>query len=117
MRLAFSDQSLRGASAVVQGFGNVGYYAAKFLAEEDGARVVVIAERDGYVANPKGLPIEPLKQHQLLTGSILGFPGATSVAGDMTGIELACDVLIPAARGSILRAPIEPPKGTSTSER
>ncbi|WP_342740935.1 Glu/Leu/Phe/Val dehydrogenase [Bradyrhizobium sp. B117] len=73
------------------------YHVAKFLSEEDGARVIDIAERDGYVANPKGLPIELLKQHQLLTGSILGFPGATSVAGDMTGIELPCDVLIPAA--------------------
>ncbi|WGD51074.1 hypothetical protein QA641_36885 [Bradyrhizobium sp. CB1650] len=64
--------------------------------------MVVVAERDGYVANPKGLPIKPLKQHQLLTGSILGFPDATSLAGDMTGIELACDVLIPAAMESAI---------------
>ncbi|MCK1738295.1 Glu/Leu/Phe/Val dehydrogenase [Bradyrhizobium sp. 138] len=97
-------RNLKNASVVVQGFGNVGYHAAKFLSEEDGARVILVAERDGYVANPKGLPVELLKQHQLLTGSILGFPGATSVSGDMTGIELACDVLIPAAMESAIHS-------------
>lgn len=40
-------RELKGASVVVQGFGNVGYHAAKFLSEEDGARLIVIAERDG----------------------------------------------------------------------
>lgn len=82
---------------IVQGFGNVGYHAAKFLSEEDGARITVIAERDGYVANPEGLAIEALKQHQLRTGSILGFDGAETIAGDMTGLEKPCDILIPAA--------------------
>ncbi|MCK1496693.1 Glu/Leu/Phe/Val dehydrogenase [Bradyrhizobium sp. 188] len=90
-------RDLKDASVVVQGFGNVGYHAAKFLSEEDDARVIAVAERDGYVANPKGLPIELLKRHQVQTGSILGFAGGTSAAGDMSGIELACDVLIPAA--------------------
>lgn len=90
-------RDLKGATVVVQGFGNVGYHTAKFLSEEDGARVLVIAERDGYVANPEGLPVEALKQHQLRTGSILGFDGAKSFAGDMSGIEEACDILIPAA--------------------
>ncbi|RWE14984.1 MAG: glutamate dehydrogenase, partial [Mesorhizobium sp.] len=74
---------LKGASVIVQGFGNVGYHAAKFLSEEDGARVIAVAERDGYVANSDGLAIEALKQHQLRTGSILGFEGASSFAGDM----------------------------------
>ncbi len=90
-------RDLKGASVVVQGFGNVGYHAAKFLSEEDGARVTIVAERDGYVASPEGLPIEALKQHQLRTGSILGFAHAKSFPGDMTGIEEPCDVLIPAA--------------------
>ncbi|WP_354098394.1 Glu/Leu/Phe/Val dehydrogenase [Bradyrhizobium sp. S3.2.12] len=91
------QRDLKDASVVVQGFGNVGFHAAKFLSEEDNARVIAITESDGYVANPKGLSIESLKRHQRQTGSILGFPGATSAAGDMSGIELACDVLIPAA--------------------
>ncbi|MER9108622.1 Glu/Leu/Phe/Val dehydrogenase [Mesorhizobium sp. M0848] len=90
-------RELKGASVVVQGFGNVGYHAAKFLSEEDGARITVVAEHDGYVASPEGLPVEALKQHQLGTGSILGFDGAESFAGDLSGVEEACDILIPAA--------------------
>ncbi|UCI34912.1 Glu/Leu/Phe/Val family dehydrogenase [Mesorhizobium sp. B4-1-4] len=90
-------RDLRDASVIVQGFGNVGYHAAKFLSEEDGGRVIIVTERDGYVANPAGLSIQALKQHQLKTGSVLGFPGAQSFAADMTGIEQSCDVLIPAA--------------------
>lgn len=97
-------RELMNASVVVQGFGNVGYHAAKFLSEEDGARVTVVAERDGYVANPEGLSIEALKQHQTRTGSILGFEGATSFAGDMTGVEQPCDVLIPAAMENAIHA-------------
>lgn len=90
-------RDLNGTSVIVQGFGNVGYHAAKFLSEDDGARITVVAERDGYVANPEGLAIEALKQHQLRTGSILGFAGAKSFADDMTGLEQPCDILIPAA--------------------
>ncbi|WP_246763641.1 Glu/Leu/Phe/Val dehydrogenase [Rhizobium sp. 007] len=90
-------RDLKDASVILQGFGNVGYHAAKFLSEQDGARVTIVAERDGYVAHPEGLNIEALKQHQICTGSILGFAGAKSFAGDMTGIEQPCDVLIPAA--------------------
>ncbi|WP_032924962.1 Glu/Leu/Phe/Val dehydrogenase [Mesorhizobium sp. LNHC229A00] len=90
-------RDLGGATVVVQGFGNVGYHAAKFLSEEDGARVIVVAERDGYVANPEGIAVEALKQHLIRTGSILGFAGAKSFAGDTTGIQQQCDILIPAA--------------------
>lgn len=90
-------RDLTDASVIVQGFGNVGYHAAKFLCEDDGARVTIVAERDGYVAHPDGLRIEALKQHQIRTGSILGFEGGKSHPGDMTGIEKPCEVLIPAA--------------------
>lgn len=90
-------RDLKWISVAVQGFGNVGYHAAKFLSEDDGALITVVSERDGYVAHPEGLPIEALKRHQLRTGSILGFPDAESFDGDMTGLERPCDILIPAA--------------------
>ncbi|MER8474090.1 Glu/Leu/Phe/Val dehydrogenase [Mesorhizobium sp. M1328] len=90
-------RDLNDTSVVVQGFGNVGYHAAKFLSEQDGARITVVAERDGYVADPEGLAVEALKQHQVRTGSVLGFAGAKSFAGDMSGLEAPCDILIPAA--------------------
>lgn len=90
-------RSMKNLSIIVQGFGNVGYHAAKFLSEEDGARITVVVERDGYVCNPDGLAIDRLKQHHLATGSILGFAGASSHKGLKCGIEQACDILIPAA--------------------
>lgn len=90
-------RDLRGMSIVVQGFGNVGYHAAKFLSENDGAKITAIVEHDGYIACPQGLPVEAVKQHQLANGSILGFPGATSVEDSSAGLELPCDILIPAA--------------------
>ncbi|WP_034815133.1 Glu/Leu/Phe/Val dehydrogenase [Ensifer sp. BR816] len=97
-------RDLKGAAVIVQGFGNVGYHAAKFVSEEDGARVTIVAERDGYVTNADGIAVEALKQHQIKTGSILGFEGATSFPGDMSGIEQPCDVLIPAAMENAIHA-------------
>ncbi|MGM4884494.1 Glu/Leu/Phe/Val family dehydrogenase [Rhizobium sophoriradicis] len=97
-------RDLKGAAVIVQGFGNVGYHAARFLSEENGARITVVAERDGYVANADGLAIEALKQHQNKTGSILGFEGATSFPCDIKGIEQPCDILIPAAMENAIHA-------------
>ena len=90
-------RNLSAMSIVVQGFGNVGYHAAKFLSEDDGAKIIAIAEHDGFISNPVGLDIEAVKAHQLNTGSILGFDGAKSHRDDATGIQMACDILIPAA--------------------
>ncbi|MGB6347757.1 MAG: Glu/Leu/Phe/Val dehydrogenase dimerization domain-containing protein, partial [Methyloceanibacter sp.] len=53
--------SLTGKRLIIQGLGNVGYHAAKFLSEEDGCRVVGVIERDGAVWSDGGLPIEYLK--------------------------------------------------------
>lgn len=86
-----------GKKVVVQGFGNVGYHAAKFFAEA-GSIVTTIIEWDGYIHNSDGLDIAALKEHRNLTGSILAFPGAQSVRGQsLVGLETPCDILIPAA--------------------
>jgi glutamate dehydrogenase (NAD(P)+) len=90
-------RNLSEMTIVVQGFGNVGYHAAKFLSLEDRAKIVCIAERDGYLFNQDGLDVEAVKQHQVATGSVLGFPGAESFSDTGAGLELECDILIPAA--------------------
>ncbi|ESW68726.1 hypothetical protein X772_34250 [Mesorhizobium sp. LSJC280B00] len=82
---------------IVQGFGNVGYHAAKFLTEEDRAKIICIVERDGFVFNPDGLDIEAVNSHRIRTGSILDFPGAQSSTEKERGLEIECDILIPAA--------------------
>jgi glutamate dehydrogenase (NAD(P)+) len=87
---------LEGKTVVFQGFGNVGYYAAKFLSEEDGCKVVSVSEWDNSVYDPKGLDIEKLNQFKRETGSIKNFPGAeTRPPGAIW--DVPCDILIPAA--------------------
>ncbi len=97
-------RELSSMTIVVQGLGNVGYHAAKFLSENDGAKVIGIVERDGYITNPDGLMVEAVKQYQLANGTILGFPGATSIKDSDAGLELECDILIPAAMENAITA-------------
>ncbi len=89
--------SLEGKRIVVQGFGNVGYHAAKFLEEEDGAKIVAIVERDGALQNDAGLSVERVSEYMRETGSVKGFPDATYVADGRPVLEVDCDVLVPAA--------------------
>ncbi len=87
---------LAGKRVVVQGLGNVGYHAAKFL-EEGGAVIVGIAEREGAVHNPKGLDLEAVVAHRKAKGTCLGFAGAIDIAPSLAALELDCDILVPAA--------------------
>jgi glutamate dehydrogenase (NAD(P)+) len=89
-------RKLGDCSVVVQGFGNVGYHAAKFLAE-DGCKITAVIERDGVVLNEDGLDIEALKAHVVKTGTVRGFESATFSEDGAAGLELKCDILIPAA--------------------
>ncbi len=91
------DGELEGKSVIVQGLGNVGYHAAKFLSEEDGAKVIAVIERDGAVINPDGLEIEQLKAYLIDSGGVKGFAGSTFVADGAKVLEEECDILIPAA--------------------
>ena len=87
---------VEGKRVVVQGLGNVGYYAAKYL-EEAGAVLVGLAEYEGAITNPKGLDLEKVVAHRQETESILDFPGATNVEKSADALELDCDILVPAA--------------------
>jgi glutamate dehydrogenase (NAD(P)+) len=87
---------LEGKTVVVQGLGNVGYHAAKFC-REAGALVIGIAEREGAITNPRGLNEEEVFQHRRGGASILTFPGATALPNTAAALEMACDILIPAA--------------------
>ncbi len=81
---------------VIQGFGNVGSYSAKFL-HESGARVIAIAERDGAIVNEKGIDIPKLMDHFEKYKTITTFPGVTVLKNSLDALELQCDVLVPAA--------------------
>jgi glutamate dehydrogenase (NAD(P)+) len=92
-----------GKTIVVQGLGNVGYHSAKFF-REAGAKVIGLAEYEGAIMNPDGLNEEEVFQHRKATGSILNFPGATNLAKNTDALELACDILIPAALENVINA-------------
>lgn len=87
---------LEGKRVVVQGLGNVGYHAAKFLCDE-GARIVALAEYEGAIYNPNGLDPDAVLHHRRATGSILDFSSAHNFARSSDALEYPCDILIPAA--------------------
>jgi len=86
---------LKGKRIIVQGLGNVGYYAAKFLSDEDGAKVTHVIERDGSIVNHKGIDISSLKKHLIVKGTIKGFNGFIEAGAEI--LEEEADILIPAA--------------------
>ncbi len=88
---------LYGKRIIIQGLGNVGYHAAKFLSEEDGAKIIAVVERDGMLTDDKGINIEDLHQYICSNRSVKGFPDARFTKDGKAGLELECDILIPAA--------------------
>ena len=88
---------LEGQRIVIQGLGNVGYHAAKFLSEDDGAKIIAVIERDGALINDDGIDIENLHQHIIEHRTIKNFPGARFEQDGKKVLELECDILIPAA--------------------
>ena len=94
---------LEGKRVVVQGLGNVGYHAAKFLSEEDGAKVIAVIERDGALFDDKGLDIEDIRQWMNKSGGLLAnYPRATFSPDGAAALELDCDILIPAAMEGVI---------------
>ena len=88
---------LEGKRVIVQGFGNVGFHAAKYLVELEGVRLVGVIERDGAVLCDTGIDPDELAEHRRRTGGVAGFPGARFVADGHRALTYDCDILIPAA--------------------
>ncbi|MEP4197671.1 MAG: Glu/Leu/Phe/Val dehydrogenase [Aliishimia sp.] len=89
--------SLDGKRVIVQGLGNVGYHAAKFLSEEDGCRITGIIEHDGALFDADGLDVERVRNWLIKHGGIAGYPDAVHTAKGSDVMEEECDILIPAA--------------------
>jgi glutamate dehydrogenase (NAD(P)+) len=87
---------LQGKTVIVQGLGNVGYHAAKYL-EEGGCRLVGVGEYEGGMYKADGFRLEELVAHRKRTGTILKFPGATDFESSRDVLTLPCDILVPAA--------------------
>ncbi|WP_291729513.1 Glu/Leu/Phe/Val dehydrogenase [Leisingera sp. F5] len=93
---------LDGKRIIVQGLGNVGYHAAKFLSEEDGSRITGIIERDGGLSNPDGLDVEGVRNWIVKHGGVSGYPDAQYVEDGALLLEEECDILIPAALEGVI---------------
>ena len=86
---------LKGKRVIIQGLGNVGYHAALFLSQEDGAKITHVLERGGAIINEQGIDIPRLREHIIQSGSIKGFPGFSDKGPEL--LEADADILIPAA--------------------
>lgn len=93
---------LEGKRVIVQGLGNVGYHAAKFLSEEDGAKVTTVIEYNGSIHNEEGIDIEDAKAWMGRHGSFKDYRGATFIEDGSELLESECDILIPAAMESVI---------------
>lgn len=88
---------VEGKKIIVQGMGNVGFFAAKALSDF-GAIIVGVCEYEGALYNEDGLDIDEVLAYRNNRGSLLGFPGAKKEFNNSAeGLEQPCDVLIPAA--------------------
>jgi glutamate dehydrogenase (NAD(P)+) len=102
MARAHLTGGLEGKRVIVQGLGNVGYHAAKFLSEEDGCIVTTVIERDGAISDPRGVRIEDLRQWIARHGTIHGYPEGEFVEHGAALLEGDCDILIPAAMEGVI---------------
>ena len=91
---------LQGARVVIQGFGNVGSWTAKYL-HDAGAKVIAIADVDGAVRNDKGMDIPALLAWAKEKRTVAGFAGADAWPKERI-FEVPCEILIPAALNGVL---------------
>lgn len=87
---------MKGATMVVQGYGNVGGNAAK-IAHDMGVKIVGVSDSRGGIYNPQGLNPVKVWEHKVKTGSVLGFKNAIKEVTNSELLELKCDILVPAA--------------------
>jgi len=94
------DIPLKGATVVVQGFGNAGSIAAQLL-HGAGARVIAVSDSTGCIYNRDGLDIPELMHMKAIAGHVYGFPGSEPIEPAAL-LALKCDILVPAALENVV---------------
>ena len=90
------DVKAKGATVAIQGFGNVGRYAA-LVCQELGMKVIAISDVSGGIVDKKGIDIASIFMHKSLENV-----EADERIGSAEVLEIECDILIPAALGSVI---------------
>ncbi|KAL7098144.1 hypothetical protein ACP275_10G186900 [Erythranthe tilingii] len=93
-------KSIAGQRVVIQGFGNVGSWAAQLISEQGGI-IVAVSDVSGAIKNSKGLDIASLVKHVKENRGVKGFSGGDSIDPSSVLVE-DCDILIPAALGGVI---------------
>ena len=102
MEKAGMTGSLKGKRVIVQGLGNVGYHATKFLKDEDGCKIIGIIERDGALVDASGIDVDAVQKWIAKHGGIMGYPDASVIEDGAKVLENECDILIPAALEGVI---------------
>jgi len=98
--LNHDGQSLAGTEIAIQGFGNVGSWAARLL-HEKGATITAVSDITGGYYDPTGLDISTVYEHVVAEGDLASYDDATEISNAEL-LALDCDVLMPAAIGHVL---------------
>ncbi|XP_021738270.1 glutamate dehydrogenase B-like [Chenopodium quinoa] len=93
-------KTVSGQRFVIQGFGNVGSWAARLISEL-GGKVVAVSDISGAIKNKNGLDIDSLLKHVQENRGVKGFHDADAIDSNSILVE-DCDVLIPAALGGVI---------------
>jgi glutamate dehydrogenase (NAD(P)+) len=93
--------NLKGATVAVQGYGNVGYFAASLGESLFGCRIVAVSDSKGGIYNSGGLNPDEVKDHKDITGSVTGFADSEPISNEEI-LELDVDILWPAALENVI---------------
>lgn len=98
----YADIQLKGATVCIQGFGNVGQHAARYLTDpKRGAVIVAATDMDGTIYNPDGLDVEKLCEIMKTTRRITDYKDAQHLGVD-DFIDVDCDIFVPAAQPDVI---------------
>lgn len=92
---------LKNAAIAIQGYGNAGYYVAKFLQDDIGCKIVAVSDSKGGIYNKNGFNVHKAFEHKKKTSSVIGLEGTQQISNEEL-LELECDILIPAALENVI---------------
>jgi glutamate dehydrogenase (NAD(P)+) len=112
LREAFNDdkilakigctKGLAGKTMVIQGMGNVGSYAGLISQKEGDVKIIGLSELEGTIVKEDGIDMEAALAYRKEHGTILGFPGSTTLPDRGDWVSIECDILLPAALESVI---------------
>ena len=95
--------SLEDKTVIIQGLGNVGYYTASILQDEDRVKIIAILEWDGGLYDPNGIDVQDVNQYKIdNNGGVKGYTKAQYFEDGKVLLEMECDILIPAAMEAVI---------------